>query len=112
MIEPKITEQQIHRAVRNILFNELGLSREGIEQIVRDEVEKITERTLEHHLLGGGWFSQRVLYFVTNILKNGYRKSEYHQSNISFEDYIMQEVKAQVKERVLNNFKFKIVLED
>lgn len=63
-VQVKVSPAAVHRAVRNILANEMGMSRQTIEEMIREMVKEIAEKkigdfTLDY-LRDNGWNGARL----------------------------------------------------
>ncbi|WLA43983.1 hypothetical protein QNJ95_22170 [Bradyrhizobium elkanii] len=101
--ESRPSHAAIHMAVRNILFNELGLSRDGIEALVRQEVTGVTAQRFRN--------TDEVENFVIRAISHvvwGHWNRKTLEKMI--EDQVNVRVKAHVKEQVdaILNDKLKI----
>lgn len=104
-MDTKIEHSEIHKAVRNVMFNELGLDRAQVESMVRQEVETVTERLLEHHILHSDWFSTKILNIVSRIVQNGVRESYWTKS---FEQYVVGLTEHHIKQMITEQFTINI----
>ena len=109
--EPKqeIRQRDIHNAVRNIMFNEMGLNRDEIRQLVREEVSKTTKDVIEYHVLTDSWFKNLISTTVTGIIKDG---TDDWYSDVTFKRYITNQISEHIRSMVLDQFKFNVSVEE
>ncbi|MEY9147490.1 MULTISPECIES: hypothetical protein [Bradyrhizobium] len=97
--ESRPSHAAIHMAVRNILFNELGLSRDGIETLVRQEVTGVTAQRFRNT----DEVENFVIRAISHVVWGHWNRKKLEKM---IEDQVNARVKAHVKEQVdaiLNN---------
>lgn len=101
--ESRPSHAAIHMAVRNILFNELGLSRDGIETLVRQEVTGVTAQRFRNT----DEVENVVILAISHVVWGQWNRKKLEKM---IEDQVNARVKAHVKEQVdaILNDKLKI----
>lgn len=101
--ESRPSHAAIHMAVRNILFNELGLSRDGIEALVRQEVTGVTAKRFRNT----DEVENFVIRAISHVVWGHWNRKKLEKM---IEDQVNARVKAHVKEQVdtILNDKLKI----
>lgn len=82
----------VHLAVRNILFNELGFSRKGVEDLVKEEIGGVSAKHFSKESIQS-W----ILNSISKAIYGRYRGSQLHQM---IEDEVKKQVSAHVKKEV------------
>ncbi|GAA0005221.1 hypothetical protein [Bradyrhizobium diazoefficiens] len=101
--ESRPSHAAMHMAVRNILFNELGLSRDGIETLVRQEVTGVTAQRFRNT----DEVENFVIRAISHVVWGQWNRKKLEKM---IEDQVNARVKAHVKEQVdaILNDKLKI----
>lgn len=84
-VQVKVSPRAVHKAVRNILANEMGVSREAVEQTIRGLVKEVAEAKIES--------------FCLSYLKdNGYGGAQLHSRVKTAMERQIDEIKPVVKD--------------
>jgi hypothetical protein len=84
----------------NYLVNNFGLSEEKVLQYVKDRIEEIIAKQVEHKLLDSNYVQNLILNRITQFLTEGVNTGHFYKRE-SFDDYLKGCIK-QVIERKLN----------
>lgn len=103
--EFRIDRHEVHRAVQNILFNELGISRNQIEADLKGEIVRVADTRVNPDQVQS-WIEQAISRAVYGKWQSGKLKE-------MIESLIDKHVRAMVKERVdaILDDKLKITIE-
>jgi len=102
-----VSNRQVHKALHNILFNEMNIS----EQFVHDHIKKITEQKIENilreHLFDSKWFRTVVEQTIFRLMNDGVKTTLYHNHK-PFTDFVTDQVKLAIKNVIIDNLDFNI----
>jgi hypothetical protein len=104
---PPLSAGAAHRAVRNVLANEYGITRAYVEQLVRDTVEKEVKNILENQVLTSKRVDEAIHRAVYTFVKDGLPASHWNRA-MSFREFVVAEIQKSIKEAVLERFEFSI----
>jgi uncharacterized membrane protein YheB (UPF0754 family) len=88
-------KEKVHKSVRNILFNELGVNEELVKKIIEEKVEKSINQLMLNNYCG---FETYIRDFVKITLD---RQSKYHSD---FKDHLSRLTKEAVRDWVSEHF--------
>lgn len=104
---PPLSAGAAHRAVRNVLANEYGITRAYVEQLVRDTVEKEVKNILENHVLTSKRVDEAIHRAVYTFVKDGLPASHWNRV-MSFSEFVVAEIQKTIQEAILERFEFKV----
>lgn len=104
---PPLSAGAAHRAVRNVLANEYGITRAYVEQLVRDTVEKEVKNILENHVLTSKRVDEAIHRAVYTFVKDGLPASHWNRA-LSFREFVIAEIQKTIQEAILERFEFKV----
>ena len=95
-----------YKVFKNLLHNEMCITKEDIYKMVEESVNHIVERKVDE-LIYNGKFQDVILHKITNIINKGKIRDNFF-NQISFTDWMQNEVKNQIKNKVIDNINFDI----
>lgn len=97
-------EQRVHRAVKNHIMNTLGVNRDMIEEIVKEQVQKVLKQMFQESYL-----DKFLRGEVSRLLKNG---DEYKWSNRPTDDFIKNTIREEVMKQISSRFDINVSVKD
>ena len=103
--EVVIKHSQIHKAVRNVLFNELGVTKHNIDQLVLQVVERRVDEYIKEELAGSHWLrriiEQGVMKRINEFPTPNWFWSNPNDKMSSYIQYLLkQEVEKIIREQL------------
>jgi hypothetical protein len=104
---PKVPARMVHRAVRNIMFNELGLSRDKLEHWIKESIQVEVKHFIEHHLKDSELLHNQINVNIGRMMKEGVSNGTWYD-NESFNHYIKRIIEQEVQKQFLQNYTIEI----
>lgn len=95
-----------YKIFKNFLHNEVNITKDDIYDMVQKSIDHIVEKKIDD-LMYTGKFQSIIMHKVTNLVKGGTIRDSYF-NQISFSNWVQDEVKRQVKNEVIDNINFNI----
>lgn len=70
MTEDSVSRKYIYRALRNLLINEMGISKETVHKFVEEVIRKEVLSFLEHHVAESMWFRRLITKLCEDVFRN------------------------------------------
>ena len=104
-----ITPQQLHKSVRNVLVNELDLSKKKIDDMIKEIVEERVDKILQNHILNSTFLHSLIEHAVFKMIAEGVKTGYwYEEKNMPFTKFIQNETSKAIQAAVLKQFEIKI----
>lgn len=87
-------KRQVHLAVRNVLINELGISKEMIQQIIAERVDKLLKQILEETNM------KKLVLSATDTAVKGKVPNFWRSKELPFDEWVKQEVRKEIQRRI------------
>jgi hypothetical protein len=100
-------EKQDYIRVKNIVINDLHISRDDILDMMNKHVEKVLRGEIEN-LLRSDFFTRLLDITLFRIMKDGIENESYWCKPTTLQDYIKQEVHRAVRERIMTKYEIEI----
>lgn len=103
----KIPAKMVHRAVRNIMFNELGLNRNNLAQWIKESIAVEVKHFIEHHFKDSELLHNQINANIARMMKEGVSNNTWYD-NESFNHYIKRIIEQEVQKQFLQNYTIEI----
>lgn len=108
----EITSSQLHKTVRNIMLNDLGLTKKNIEDELRSNIREIAEKTAERiineRMLKDGFLIDLAKCAIMKIMNEGKIYRRYEFTTVDFDEYLNQIMTSTFKEMLKDRFELNI----
>mgnify|MGYP001078272469 CR=1 FL=1 len=95
-----MTGTQAHKAIRNLVNNEYGITKEYAQQLIEEKISSVTQEYLRE--LNTNLLERTIKKVVLDFIEHGVKVDRYHTS--SFVDYVQGVVKQTIQDEVIKNF--------
>ena len=97
-------EKQDYIKIKNIVINDLHITREEVIDMMNKHVEKVLKGEIEN-LLRSDWFTRCLDTTLFKIMKDGIIDGpSYFCAPVTLKDYIRSEISRTVKDRILAKY--------
>jgi hypothetical protein len=103
----KVPAKMVHRAVRNIMFNELGLTRHNLAQWIKESITVEVKHFIEHHFKDSELLHNQINTNIARMMKEGVSNGTWYD-NESFNHYIKRIIEQEVQKQFLQNYTIEI----
>ncbi len=94
-------QKLMYQMIRNILHNEMGLDRNGIEDLIREEVNKRAE-----HVVRSINLEKIIANQITWLYKSGFTSTHmFSQGRVAFETMVKEQVQRDISEALREKLK-------
>ena len=101
-------DKQDYIKIKNVVINDLHITRDDVITMMNNHVEKILKGEIEN-LLRSDWFTKLLDITLFRIMKDGIEDGvNYFCAPVRLKDYIKSEIKRAVKEQILAKYEIEI----
>lgn len=95
-----------YKIFKNFLHNDVKITKDDIYYMVQKSIDHLVEKRIDD-LMYTGKFQDIIMHKVSNMVNKGKIRDNFF-NQISFSDWVKDEVRQQVKYKVIDNINFDI----
>jgi hypothetical protein len=97
---------QAHKAIRNLVTNEYGITKECTQKLIEEKIADVTHNYLMR--LNTDLLERTIKKVVVEHITEGVKGSSWYSRNTPFAEYIQQVITKTIQEEVIKQYAIKI----